>query len=175
MNGKKSNPMRLCNMVFQGTVWVPTRWNAFVGDCVCAIAACGFEAVICADDCNAFRLFVRQMSNNDVYDSLLNCQASLHAWGHANRVEFDAGKEDTMIISTVCAAGGPGKLFGIEFDNKLVMSIAAHKCATSPALKTRALLRAQRYYSTKDMLLLYKSHVLYYIEYRTPGLHFAST
>ena len=115
------------------------------------------------------------MPTNDVYDSLLNCQASLHAWGHANRVVFDAGKDETMLISTTNLAGGPVKLFGVEFDNKLVMSIAAHKCCTFAALKTRALLRAQRFYSTKDMLMLYKSHVLSFIEYRTPGLHFAST
>ena len=80
-----------------------------------------------------------------------------------------------MIISTVNAEGGPVKLLGIDFDNKMAMSIAAHKCATSAGLKTRALLWAQRYYSTKDMLLLYKSHVLSLIEYRTPGLRFAST
>ena len=175
VNGKKSNPMQLFNMVFQGTVWGPTLWNAFFGDCVCAIVGCGFEAVIYADDCNAFKLFSRNMSNNDVHDALLNCQTSLHAWGHANRVVFDAGKEESMIISTTDAAGGPVKLLGIEFDNKLVMAMAAHKCATSAALKTRALLRAQRYYSTTDMLMLYKSHVLSFIEYRTPGLHFAST
>ena len=55
------------------------------------------------------------------------------------------------------------------------MSIAAHKCATSVALKTRALLRVQWFYSTKDMPMLYRSHVLSFIEYRTPGLHFAPT
>ena len=80
-------------MAFQGTVWGPTLWNAFFRDCVCAIDGCGFEAVIYADDCNAFRVFSRNMSNNDGYDSLLNCQTSLHAWGHANRVVFDAGRK----------------------------------------------------------------------------------
>ena len=80
-----------------------------------------------------------------------------------------------MIISTVSAYGGPVKLLGIEFDNKLIMNTAAHKCATSAALKTRSLLRAHRYYSTADLEIMYKSHVLSFIEYRTPGLHFAST
>ena len=57
VNGKQSVPMGLFNMVFQGTVWGPSLWNAFFGDCVCAISRCGFEAVIYADDCNAFRRF----------------------------------------------------------------------------------------------------------------------
>ena len=54
------------------------------------------------------------------------------------------------------------------------MNTAAHKCATSATLKSRSLLRAHRYYSTADLVMLYKSHVLSFIEYRTPGLHFAS-
>ena len=80
-----------------------------------------------------------------------------------------------MVISTVDACGGPTKLLGIEFDNKLVMATASHKCATKAALKTRSLLRSRRYYNTVDLVMLYKSHVLSFIEYRTPGLHFAST
>ena len=35
--GKKSRRLTLCNMVFQGTVWGPSLWNAFFGDCVLAL------------------------------------------------------------------------------------------------------------------------------------------
>ena len=154
VNGKQSDPMGLFNRVFQGKEWGSSLWNAFFGDCVCAISRCGFEVIIYADDCNAFHLFPGHVSNDSVQDSLLECQASLHAWGRANRVTFDAGKEDTMIISTVSADGGPVKLLGIEFDNKLIMDMAAHKCATSAAFKTRSLLRAHRYYSTANFVML---------------------
>ena len=34
---------RLRNMVFQGTVWGPSVWNAFFGDCVVTIQSCGFD------------------------------------------------------------------------------------------------------------------------------------
>ena len=174
VSGEKSSPMPLSNMVFQGTVWGPPLWNAFFGDCICAISCCGFEAVIYADDCNAFRCFPRNLANAVVQEHLSECQASVHAWGRANRVLFDAGKEETMIISTVDPTGGPVKLLGIEFDNKLVMATAVHKCATKAAWKTKALLRTHRFYSTVDLMMLYKSHVLSFIEYRTPGVHFAS-
>ena len=96
------------------------------------------------------------------------------AWGRANRVMFDAGKEENMVISTVDPLGGPAKLLGIEFDNKLVMATDVHKCATKAAWKTKALLRTRRCYSTVDVRMLDKSHVLSYIEYRTPSVHFAS-
>ncbi len=80
-----------------------------------------------------------------------------------------------MIISTTDACGGPAKLLGIDFDNKLIMATAAHKCAKKAAWKSKSLLRVRRFYSTPDLVMLFKSHVLSFIEYRTAGIHFAST
>ena len=80
-----------------------------------------------------------------------------------------------MIISNVEPCGGPTTLLGIEFDNRLVMSIAVHTCAKKAAWKTKSLLRARRFYNTVDMLILFKSNVLSYIEYKTAGVYFAST
>ena len=53
-----------------------------------------------------------------------SCQRSLHKWGQANRVVFDAGKEQSMGISTTDPSGGPAKVLGIDFESKLVMSSA---------------------------------------------------
>ncbi len=75
VNGQKSNPMQLRDLVFQGTVWGPSLWNAFFGDCVCAISACGFEAVIYADDCNVFRVFPRHTPNSSIHESLAECKS----------------------------------------------------------------------------------------------------
>ena len=99
----------------------------------------------------------------------------LQSWGRANRVIFDAGKKETMVISTIGGTGGPVKLLGIDFDNKLVMSTASHKCATAAAYKTKALLRARRYYSTVCLVMLYKNHILLLIHYHTAGIYFAFT
>ncbi len=175
VNGKQSTPMELRNMVFQGTVWGPCLWNIFFSDCICALTVGGFEAIIYADDCNAFRRYAKQCPNETVFDDLAECQQNLHAWGRANSVTFDAGKEEKLILSTTDGVGGPAKLLGVEFDNKLVMGTAAHKCARKAAFKSKALIRCRRFYSTNDLIALYKSHVLSFIEYRTPGLHFASS
>ena len=118
--GQKSRGMRLRNMVFQGTVWGPPLWNPFFGDSVCAIESCGFEVVIYADDCNAFKTFPRIRSNDAILNELRKCQRSLHKWGRANNVTFDAGKEEFMIISTVEPLGGHITLFG--------SSVSALKC-----------------------------------------------
>ena len=39
--------------------------------------------------------------------------------------------------------------------------------------KLRTLLQARRFYSTADMLILYKSHVIPFIEYRTAAIYHA--
>ena len=175
VRGTKSHEMILRNMVFQGTVWGPSLWNVFFGDCVCAVQCLGFDLVIYADDCNTFKAFPRALSNDLILTELQECQLSLHKWGRANGVTFDAGKEEMMIISNVAPHGGPAKLLGIEFDNKLIMASATHKCARKAAWKTKSLLRVRRFYTVLDLVGLYKSHVLSYIEYRTAGVHFAST
>ena len=58
-NGKRSRPIGLRNMVFQGTVWGFTLWNAFFGDCGFVIRACGFDLVVYAGDLNAFKFYSR--------------------------------------------------------------------------------------------------------------------
>ncbi len=175
VGGGKSRRMSLSNMVFQGTVWGSSLWNAFFGDCVCAIRVSGYDVVIYADDCNAFKSFPRSLSNALILSDMRECQRSLHKWGRANRVSFDAGKEDTMIVSTVGGIGGPVKLLGVEFDNRLLMTVATHKCAKKAAWKTKSLLRVRRFYNVVDLVMLFKSHVLSFIEYRTAGVHFASS
>ena len=80
-----------------------------------------------------------------------------------------------MILSHVDGIGGPIKLLGVEFDCKLNMSTAVHKCARTAAFKTKSLLRCRRFYSLNDLVMLYKSHVLSYVEYRTPAIHLAPT
>ena len=90
---------------------------------------------------------------------------SLHSWGRANAVMFDSGKEEKMIISTSEGSGGLANLLGIEFDNKLLMTRAVHKAAKKATWKVKSLLRVRRYYSTPDLVMLFKSHVLSFIEY----------
>ena len=56
----------LSKMVFQGTVWGPTLWNAFVGDASCVFLSAGFYIIIYGDDFNAFKAYDRNVSNSTV-------------------------------------------------------------------------------------------------------------
>ena len=107
-------------------------------------------------------------------------QQELHRWGDANQVSFDAGKESFHILSRLYKDRGPDggnfRLLGICFDPKLLMGDAVHECVGVCHWKLQGILRARRFYSTAELVGLYKAHILSYIEYRTPGIaHAAAT
>ena len=85
-----SKPIRLYNMVYQGTVWGPTLWNALFGDCAAVIRLCGFDVVVYPDVQNAFKFYPRALSNIAIEDDLRECQLATHRWGAATSVTFDA-------------------------------------------------------------------------------------
>ena len=102
-------------------------------------------------------------------------QRALHRWGLANGVPFDSGKESMHIISRSQGTAPEFKFLGTCFDTKLVMQGAAHECAVQCAWRLRVLLRTQRFYNDAELVLMYKSHILSYLEFRTASLSHAST
>ena len=100
---------------------------------------------------------------------LSGCQSNLHRWGAANRVVFDPGKEEFVFIRRRDAIGSDFTLLEVSFDPQLTMRNGARKIATEAGWRLKAILRAQRYFSTPELVRLYKAHVLPYIESGTPG------
>ena len=167
VNGAKSRSFTLADMVFQGTVWGPPLWNAFFGDAAWAIRIAGFELVVYADDLNAFREYNLGVSVSAIWTDLLYCQEELHKWGQANQVVFDPAKEHMAILSHYEPVGTSFVLLGIEFDTKLSMAKAIHDCVVEVGWKKKTLVRTQRFHCDADLVNLWKSHILSYIEYRT--------
>ena len=92
-------------------------------------------------------------------------QADIHAWGRSNQVAFDPLKEEFAVLT---ASGGEAqsfRLLGPVLDEKLLMHECVEKLYRKAKPKARALLRCRRYYSMKDMLLLFKAHVRSQIEW----------
>ncbi len=108
-----------------------------------------------------------------MFASTASCQKELHAWGRANQVAFDAGKESHHVVSHVSPEGPDFKILGILFDCGLTMAAAIHELAGECRWKIRGLLRLARYHTQNEMVQLYKSQVLSFIEYRTPGIYHA--
>ena len=90
------------------------------------------------------------------------------------QVAFDPAKESQHILSLSEPQGSEFKLLGVLFDTGLSMAQAVAELVSSASWKLRTLLRTRRFYNDADLILLYKSHVLSYIEYRTPAIYHAT-
>ena len=133
-----------------------------------------FEEVVFADDLNAWRVLPAATTHEEAYSELRACQTSLHAWGRANRVTFDAGKEHFHLLSRIRPSGDLFKILGVVIDPKLVMSDAVESCVAAASWRIYSIIRMRRFYNDAELVNLYKSHVLSYIEYRTCAVYHAS-
>ena len=98
VDGTSSTARALVNSVYQGTVWGPRLWNCLFEDARRPINDEGYSEVVFADDLNCYKSFDSACSNLAILDDLAECQASLHRWGKANQVRFDAGKESLRTL-----------------------------------------------------------------------------
>ena len=98
IGGCKSKQYLLENMVCQGTVFGTILWNLFFGDSQGVIAAALFVAIVYADDLNAFRVYGKHVGDHVILADLASVQSSLHTWGIANQIAFDANKESQHIM-----------------------------------------------------------------------------
>ena len=171
--GMRSNGSVLADMVYQGTVWGPSLWNVFVGDVACVVKAHGFSIVIYVDDVNIFKQYPARIVNSRIFEDLRLIQRETHAWGSANQITFDAGKESFAIVSTTNAEGDSFKLLGIPFDVHLRMKECIHETVSEASWRFKSLLRSHRFFNDSEMVGFFKVHVLSYLEYRTPALYHA--
>ena len=174
VGGVSSKIMTLMNMVYQGTVTGPVLWNLFFEDARHAINETFFKEIVYADDLNAYRIFPSTSNNDAIKASLNNCQQELHKWGAANQVAFDAGKESQHVLSLSDPLGGTFKLLGVTFDPELSMAESVSELVSAAGWKLRTLLRTRRFYTDADLVVLYKAHLLSFLEYRTPAIYHAT-
>ena len=175
VQGSSSESFPLFNMTYQGTVWGPPLWNLYFADSPLAVRKCGFQEVIYADDLNAFREFLNNVSNDFVMSQLRRCQFELHEWGAANCVTFDSAKESFHIISRNSSFGSSFRFLGVQYDLQLSMQEAVHECSVEGHWRLSSLLRSRRFFSLRDLALHYKSQILSFVEYRTPAITHAAT
>jgi hypothetical protein len=102
------------------------------------------------------------------------CQKELHTWGRANQVVFDAKKESKHILKLQGSEGTSFTLLGVLFDDALSMCDAVGQLVQNVTWKLRTLMRTKRFYTDADLVMLYKAHLLGYIEYRTPAIYHAT-
>ena len=175
VGGSRSRKIQMKDMVYQGTVWGPPLWNLYFADARIAIYAKGYVEVIFADDLNCFKEFDNEAPNSAIRNEHKYCQRELHSWGEANRVTFDGSKESCHILSRTEPEGEDFRILGIIFDGKLLMHAAVRETVCEASWRVKTLLRTHRYFTKDELVVLFKSHVLSYIEYRSAGITHAAS
>ena len=77
------------------------------------------------------------------------------------------------MLSTTDPCGSSLKLLGLDFDCELHMTDAIANVVMDAGWKMKSLLRTRRFYCDGELVLLYKSHLLSFLEYRTPSVYHA--
>ncbi len=175
IGGVCSAPYVLENMVYQGTVLGPLLWNIFFADVSDAILADDeFVDTKFADDLSVSKEYALEVDNADVFDDLTQCQLSVHEWGIRNRVCFDASKEELCVLHPTYGHGRAFRLLGPTIDSKLLMHECVDKIYKRAKPKARRLLRSARFFSRKELVMQFKSHIWGLIESVTPALYHAA-
>ena len=63
---------------------------------------------------------------------------------------------------------------GVDFDYKLVMAEAVRSYGIKTSWKLKSILRTKRFFTTKDIILIFKAYILSFIEYRSPAFFHTS-
>ena len=91
-----------------------------------------------------------------------------------DQVSFDPAKESAYIVSHAQPHGDPFKLLGICFDCKLRMDLAVRDVVSQASWELSTILRTRRFHGVSQLVQVYKSKVLSFVEYRTPAVHHAA-
>ena len=170
----QSHPYAIGNQVFQGTVLGPPLWNCFFKSVSEIIEAHQYTDAKFADDLSAFRSYASTVSSQDILSDLRSLQFDVHAWGLPNRVSFDSGKEHFVIFHKRQNYGDDFKLLGTLVDTKLSMASECQRVRKKAAPKAQAILATRGFYSIRDLIGQFKSHVWCHLEFSSGAIYHAA-
>ena len=151
----------MTNSVFQGTILGSPLWKIFYADARKSVNNRGYVESVFADDFNAWKGFVAtvdiEVTKRVILTDLEEAQRELHLWGKANQVKFDPSKESFHILHRRFHHGDDFKILGVTFDVGLLMHTAAREISTEAGWRLQTLLRASRFFTTPEMVHLYKA------------------
>ncbi len=178
LGGTASEAEPLTDSVFQGTVPGPPLWNTFFADSYRALKRKDFLETVFADDLNSWKALLLDKHDAAPFPGALldlrEAQHELHLWGAANQVLFDPSKEPFRILHRTLHHGDNFKVLGCLFDSQLRMLEAARHVATEAGWRLKNLLRVKRFFTTPEVVRLYKAQILSYVESSTPALYHAA-
>ena len=157
-------------MVYKETVLGPPLWNIYYADAAIAVKVHGFLEIVFADDLNCFKDFGIHISNSELHEEMRRCQQELHKWGRANQVSFDPSKESMHVLALNGGEGPNFRLLGVPFDHALSMTDAVTELVSDATWKMASIIRTARFFTDGELVNLYKSQLLSYLEYRIAAI-----
>ena len=77
------------------------------------------------------------------------------------------------ILSASEPCGKDFKMLGVVFDVTLTMRSAVDGLVMEAGWKLKMVIRTRRFYTDAELVVLYKAHLLSFLEYRTPAIYHA--
>ena len=90
-------------------------------------------------------------------------------------MSFDPSKESKHVLHRRRPFGEAFRILGVLWDTKLTMLLQCQEVAQRAGWKLRTLLRTRRFFTTAELVRLYKSHVLPILEFPTPAVFHAAS
>ena len=87
---------------------------------------------------------------------------------------FDPSKESFHVLHHLDALGNDFTILGCTYDCKLTMATACQVTAQQGRWRLKTVLRSRRYFTTTQLVTLYKSHVLSFLESSTGAFYHAA-
>ena len=87
---------------------------------------------------------------------------------------FDPAKESKHILALNGGEGSNFRLLGVPFDHALSMRAAVEELVSEANLKIASMVRSGCYFTDAELVDLYKSQLVSYVEYRTAAIYHAS-
>ena len=135
----------------------------------------GGDPFLFADDLSVFQKFLKAVANEEIIRHMHVCRERVHKWGRSNRVAFDPAKEHVVVIHPINGEGDPFKLLGCTVDSKLIMHQAIDKILSQMRPKIVVILRTKPYYSVKELIGQFKTHVWGIMETHNGAIFHASS
>ena len=142
----------------------PPLWNVFFKDVDTALLQKCFRGAKFADDLAAFKNYESSTWNEHILDNLRGFQSHVHEWGHKHRVTFDPAKEYFCILHRTHCDGEAFRLLGTMIDPKLIMEDEIRRIHRKRRPKIKAILATRGVYSTSDLVVQFKTHIVCFLE-----------
>ena len=127
----------------------------------------GLLEIVFADHLKCFKDFRLFIPNSELHAEMRRCQHEFDKCVNANQVSFVAAKISKHILALHSEERHNFRLLGVPFDYALSMRDAVGEIVSEAAWKIASVLRSACFFTDDELVNLYRTKLISYLEYRT--------